>query len=386
MSQLPSMIAMLSELVQQPSVSSTLPEYDQSNRAVVELLAEWCERIGMQTSLQKVDTRLDKWNLIARVGPGAGGLVLSGHSDTVPYDEGAWSSDPFRVTEINGRLYGLGVCDMKGFFPLALQAIEEAIPYLKKPLTLIATADEETIMGGARQLAQQEQKLGDYVLIGEPTGLRPIHQHKGILMEQILIEGQSGHSSNPALGKNAMEAMTDVILQLRQMRQGWTERYRDSGFEVPVPTLNLGCIHGGDNPNRICKSCRLQFDIRLMPGMDIDEVRMTIRQQLEPVAATHSVDIQLQPIFAGVGSFQEPPASELVQLCESYTGKTAGSVAFATEAPFFKALGSQTIVLGPGDIDQAHQPDEYLALDRIAPMQQLLQQLIRRLCIDTLAA
>ena len=376
---------MLDQLVQLPSVSSTLPEYDQSNRAVVELLADWCEKIGMQTCLQKVDGRPGKWNLIARAGGGVGGLVLSGHSDTVPYDDGAWNSDPFRLTEKDGLLYGLGVCDMKGFFPLAIQAIEEAMPFLNKPLTLVATADEESVMGGARHLAQQGESLGDYVLIGEPTGLRPIHQHKGILMEQILVTGQTGHSSNPGLGKNALEAMTDVILQLRQLRQSWVERYQNSGFEVPVPTLNLGCIHGGNNPNRICKSCRLQFDIRLMPGMDIDEVRHAIQQQLDPVARTHRVDIELQPIFAGVGSFQEPRGSELVSLCESFTGKSAASVAFATEAPFFKALGAQTIVLGPGDIDQAHQPDEFLALDRIPPMQKLLRQLIRRLCVDTLA-
>ncbi|WP_020410657.1 acetylornithine deacetylase [Hahella ganghwensis] len=384
-SKLPSLSTMLEKLVQSPSVSSTQPSLDQSNRDIVELLADWCEKLGMDVTLSQVHGNNEKWNLVARVGPGHGGLVLSGHTDTVPYDEGAWQSDPFQLTEVGDLWYGLGICDMKAFFPLALLAIEEVIPHLKKPVTLVATADEESGMAGASHLAATTSELGDFVLIGEPTGLTPIHQHKGILLEEISVEGLSGHSSNPALGKNALEAMTDIIIELRKLREMWQETYQTPGFEVPVPTLNLGCIHGGDNPNRICKSCRLQFDVRLMPGMEVDFIRRSIGDVLQPIARRFGVDIQFNPIF-GVGSFHEPVSSDLVRLCEELAGKKAASVAFATEAAYFKGMGAQTVVLGPGDIDQAHQPNEYLDKGRIKPMQDLLRQLIRRLCVDTLSS
>ena len=376
------MLSMLHQLVALPSVSSALSGWDQSNRAVIELLAGWCEQIGMQAETIPVNTEQDKWNLVARVGPGKGGMVLAGHTDTVPYDSNAWKTDPFKMVESDNRLYGLGICDMKGFFPIALQVIESVKDHLRKPLILVATADEESSMAGARLLQKQGLLNADYTLIGEPTGLIPIHQHKGILMEEIKVEGRSGHSSQPALGRNALEAMTDVMLNLRQLRESWQEKYQNSAFAVPTPTLNLGCIHGGDNPNRICKQCQLQFDIRLLPGMDTDEVRQLISQRLQPVAQQHDVEISLQPLFLGVSSFQQAEDSHLVKLCESLTGRSSASVAFATEAPFFQALGSETIILGPGNIEQAHQPDEYLDADRITQMQEILTKLISNLCVD----
>ena len=379
MSLLPTFTEMLSQLVAQPSVSSTLARWDQSNRAVIHLLADWCELLGMQVTLMPVDKAAGKWNLIATTGPGEGGLVLAGHTDTVPYDTKAWNSDPFSLTEKQQRWYGLGVCDMKGFFPVALQVIEEARGNLQKPLTLLATADEESAMTGARLIQEKGEPLGDYVLIGEPTGLRPVHQHKGIMMEEIIVEGRSGHSSQPALGRNALEAMVDVMQALRELRQSWYSKYQNPGFEVPGPTLNLGCIHGGDNPNRICKQCQLQFDVRLMPGMEIETIRAALNACLQPVARQHEVSIGLHTLFNGVASFAQNHESKLIQLCEQLSGRASGSVAFATEAPFFKALGADIVVLGPGDIAQAHQPDEYLAMDRVEPMRKFLCNLVREL-------
>jgi acetylornithine deacetylase len=300
----------------------------------------------------------------------------------VPFDSCSWQSDPFRLLSKDQRWYGLGVCDMKGFFPMALQTIEASKDFLQRPLTLLATADEESAMTGARLLQQRGETIGDYVLIGEPTGLRPIHQHKGIMMEEIVVEGRTGHSSQPALGRNALEAMTDVILELRKLRQRWYEQYHNPGFEVPTPTLNLGCIHGGDNPNRICRQCQLQFDVRLMPGMQIEAVRAAVTACLQPLAQQHDLSISLHTLFDGVNSFEQDSSSRLVKLCESLTGKASGSVAFATEAPFFKALGAETLVMGPGDIEQAHQPDEYLSMDRVEPMLTVLGELVRHLCID----
>jgi len=378
---LPSLQEQLAALIATPSVSCTQPKLDQSNRAVVEQLAEWLGELGFTCELQEVQP--GKFNLLASRGQGSGGLVLAGHTDTVPYNDSLWQSDPLRLTERDGRFYGLGVCDMKGFFPLVIEALQGGLldqPW-RQPLLVLATCDEESSMSGARALAEAGRPLGRAAVIGEPTGLRPIRLHKGVMMERIDILGQSGHSSDPSLGRNAMEAMHDAMSALRALRGQWQETFRNAQFSVPQPTLNFGCIHGGDNPNRICGQCSLEFDLRPLPGMDAEWLRAAIREKLQPIAHQHQVRIDYGPLFPGVPPFEEPADSELVRLAERLTGHAAEAVAFGTEAPYLQQLGCQTLVLGPGDIACAHQPDEYLQLARIEPTVQLLRQLISHYCL-----
>lgn len=379
---LPDFTEQLRQLVATPSVSATDPRLDMGNRAVVELLAGWLEDMGFAVELQPLPYHPDKLNLIATMGSGPGGLVLAGHTDTVPYDDGRWHTDPFRLEERDNRFYGLGTTDMKGFFPLALAAAASVKPeQLKQPLIILATADEESAMGGARALVAAGMPRARYAVIGEPTGMHPVHMHKGCMMESIRVTGHSGHSSNPALGANALDAMHSVIGELMAIRKGWESRYQHPGFLVPVPTLNLGCIHGGDNPNRICASTELQFDIRPVPGMELEAVREEIRSRVLALPQAERIQVEYKPLFDGVPPFAEGEQSELVQATEKLTGHAAHSVAFATEAPYLQQLGMQTVVLGPGDIDQAHQPDEFLPQDRIAPMIEVLQGLVRRFCL-----
>ena len=377
---LPSLQEQLAALIATPSVSCTQPKLDQSNRAVVEQLAEWLGELGFTCELQEVQP--GKFNLLASRGQGSGGLVLAGHTDTVPYNDSLWQSDPLRLTERDGRFYGLGVCDMKGFFPLVIEAVRglQGQP-LQQPLLVLATCDEESSMSGARALADAGRPLGRAAVIGEPTGLRPIRLHKGVMMERIDILGQSGHSSDPSLGRNAMEAMHDAMSALRALRRQWQDTFRNAQFSVPQPTLNFGCIHGGDNPNRICGQCSLEFDLRPLPGMDAEWLRAAIREKLQPIAHQHQVRIDYGPLFPGVPPFEEPADSELVRLAERLTGHAAEAVAFGTEAPYLQQLGCQTLVLGPGDIACAHQPGEYLQLGRIEPTVQLLRQLISHYCL-----
>jgi acetylornithine deacetylase len=308
--------------------------------------------------------------------------VLAGHTDTVPLDEALWSVNPFRLTEKDGRLYGLGSTDMKSFFPLIMEALKsfEGVTF-RQPLIVLATADEETSMQGARTLAELGRPKARCAVIGEPTGMRPIHAHKGIMMESIDLLGRSGHSSNPDLGRNALDAMHEVISELILFRQSLQQRYHSPLFSIPRPTLNLGCIHGGDNPNRICGQCRLEFDLRLLPGMEIAAMREEILQRVLPIAERHDVKATIKPLFAGLPAFYTDPANELVKTAERLTGNSAASVAFGTEAPLLQRLGMDTIILGPGDIDQAHQPDEYLALDRLQPCIDTLRGLIRHYCL-----
>jgi acetylornithine deacetylase len=368
-----------------PSISSTNTTLDMSNVPVIEYLAEAFSELGFQCEIIPCDSSSGhaKANLIATLGNGPGGLVLAGHTDTVPMDEALWSVNPLAMTEKNNRIYGLGSTDMKGFFALILEAAREFVDQpLQQPLIVLATADEETSMHGARKIAELGRPKARYAIIGEPTGLKPIHAHKGVMMESIRLQGRSGHSSDPSLGINAMEAMHDVIGELLTFRSELQQRYQNPLFAIDRPTMNLGCIHGGDNPNRICGHCELEFDVRLMPGMEVEVIREMIRLRLQPLAERWKVGFELTPLFPGAPAFHCPAESDLVKTAERLTGHKAETVAFATEAPWLQAVGMDTIVLGPGDIEQAHQPDEYLSLDRIEPCLQLLRRFIRHYCVQ----
>lgn len=375
-------IDQLSQLVGTPSVSSTDPNWDQGNRAVIDLLAGWLSQMGFDTEIQEVTPGGGKANLIATRGSGPGGLVLAGHTDTVPFDEGRWCSDPLGLDQRDNRLYGLGSTDMKGFFPLALAAAARfADVDFQQPLILLATADEESSMSGARALAAAGHPRARAAIIGEPTSLVPVRMHKGIMMESVRISGRAGHSSNPALGNSALEGMHAVMGDLIAFRAEMAERYSNPLFEVAYPTLNLGCIHGGDSPNRICGRSELHFDLRMTPGGSNEEVREDIRRRLALIGEQRGLGIDLQPLIPDVSPFEEPASSELVKLAEKLTGHSAIAVAFATEAAFLQELGMQTIVMGPGSIDQAHQPDEFLPLDQVRPCIELLVQFIRHYCL-----
>lgn len=367
------------------SVSSTDPGIDMSNRLVVDFLAEKLDSLGFACEVVQSPstTGNEKCNLIATYGSGPGGMVLAGHTDTVPFDEHLWTSDPLRMTERDGRLYGLGATDMKGFFPIAIEAMRPLLDQeFRQPLIILATADEETSMQGARSLAEMGRPRARSAIIGEPTGMRPIRSHKGIMMESVRLRGSSGHSSDPSLGRNALDAMHAVIADLIEFRKQLRERYRGDFFEIPHPTLNLGVIHGGDNPNRICGHCELQFDIRLMPGMEVESIRHEIRRRLAAVTGPLRVEAELIPLFPGTPAFFAREQSALLRAAEKITGHQGESVAFGTEAPFLQQLGMDTIVLGPGHIDQAHQPDEYLSLDMIDPCIRTLRELVAQHCLQ----
>jgi len=380
---LPTLKQMFAELMQTCSVSCTTPSLDHSNEGIIRLLDDWCHALGFHTEVQPIPGFPGKFNLLAVKGKGPGGIVFAGHTDTVPCDEVLWSQPPFALTEKDNRWYGLGSADMKGFFPFVLEAARKFHDIeFTAPLILLATADEETSMCGARALKEMSIPKARHAIIGEPTGLRPVRLHKGIIMESILITGRSGHSSNPGYGASALEAMTDVLVDLRAWRQSLQEKYTNPLFEVPVPTMNFGCIHGGDNPNRICGACELQIDVRPVPGMDIHELQHIIRERVQPIAARHQVKAEVHSLFPGIPPFETSAQSDIVKLAERLTGHSAEAVGFGTEASFLNDLGMETIVLGPGNIEQAHQPDEYLDMERIRPTLTLVENLISRFCVN----
>lgn len=379
---LPNFTQAISQLIAQPSISSSQASWDQSNEGVINLLAAWFETLGFTISIQAVPRTKGKFNMLAKLGSGTGGLLLSGHSDTVPFDENRWLSDPLKITDSDNKLFGLGSCDMKGFFAFILQVCQQIdFTLLKKPLYVLATADEETTMAGARFFANSNTIKPDVAVIGEPTNLVPVVMHKGHMSHKISIKGQAGHSSKPASGVNAIEIIYQVISELFKLRESLNLHYQNEAFDVQTPTINLGAIRGGDNANRICGHCELDIDMRALPGMKDEELVSWLSQALQPIAEKYPGRLTISELDPSSPSFQQTPDSELVLTAQTLSGHHCCAVNYATEAPFIQQLGCQTIVMGPGSIEQAHQPNEYLAHSEIKQTELLLTKLIQHYCL-----
>ncbi len=304
---LPPFIELYRALIATKSISATDAGLDQSNEALINLLAGWFADLGFRVDVQPVPESRHKFNLLASIGEGSGGLLLAGHTDTVPYDEGRWTRDPFTLTEHDNKLYGLGTADMKGFFAFILDAVRDIdASKLTKPLYILATADEETTMAGARYFAASTAIRPDFAIIGEPTSLQPVRAHKGHMANSIRIVGQSGHSSDPARGVNAIDLMHESIGRLMELRKTLQERYNNPAFAVPYPTMNFGHISGGDAANRICACCELHLDIRPLPGMTLDNINELMHQALEPVSQRWPGRLTIEELHASCAGLRMP--------------------------------------------------------------------------------
>ncbi|ENM6578166.1 acetylornithine deacetylase [Vibrio fluvialis] len=376
--QLPSFLEVYEGLISTPSISATDPKWDQGNEQVIAKLAGWLTDLGFKVEIDQVAP--GKQNLIAKKGEGEGGLLLAGHSDTVPFDEGRWNYNPHALTQDNNRFYGLGTADMKGFFAFIYEAVKK-VDWSKqsKPLYVLATCDEETTMLGARHFTQNAPFKPNYCIIGEPTSLIPIHGHKGHVANAIRVTGKSGHSSNPALGVNAIEIMYEVLFAMMQLRDKLVKEYHHPGFEIPTPTLNLGHIHGGDAPNRICGCCELHYDVRPLPGISLDGLDNMLRGALKEVQEKWPGRIELEPLHEAIPGYECAHDHPFITGVSEICGHEPQTVNYCTEAPFLQEL-CPTLVLGPGSIDQAHQPDEFLAFDFIDPTINVLSKAMVKYC------
>ncbi|CAH0534643.1 Acetylornithine deacetylase [Vibrio stylophorae] len=375
---LPQFTQLYSQLIGTASISATESSWDQSNQQVIALLASWLSDQNFQCQIDEVAP--GKFNLLAKRGEGDGGLMLSGHSDTVPFDAGRWDTDPFTLTDKDQRFYGLGTADMKGFFAFIVEALKSFEGQaFQKPLYILATCDEETSMAGARYFVEHQPVKPDFCVIGEPTDLVPIFAHKGHLSTAIRITGKSGHSSNPALGVNALEIMNEVLTVLLAAKQTLQQKFNHPGFTIPQPTLNLGHIHGGDSSNRICGCCELHYDIRPLPGLSLAALDEIIEQALAPVKARWPGRIEAFALHEPIPGYEFSGDPSYLQQLAEISGQTPTSVNYCTEAAFLQE-SCPTLVLGPGSIDQAHQPNEFIEQRYIAPTIHLISQLIQRFC------
>lgn len=375
---IPAFIDIYQGLISTSSISSSDARWDQSNEPVISVLAQWFSDLGFEVEIEQVAN--GKQNLLAKKGSGEGGLLLAGHTDTVPFDEGRWNFEPHKVTEANNRFYGLGTADMKGFFAFILEAVKNSEwSKQQKPLYILATCDEETSMLGARHFTDNTVIQPDYCIIGEPTSLVPIRGHKGHVANSVRITGKSGHSSDPALGINALEIMNQVMFALIGVKDKLVKEYHHPGFSIPSPTLNLGHIHGGDSANRICGCCELHYDVRPLPGISLDGLDNMLRGALKEIDAQWPGCIEITPLHTPIPGYECHSDSPIISGVEEICQQKSETVNYCTEAPFLQQL-CPTLVLGPGSIEQAHQPDEFLAFEFIDPTIKILNKLVYKYC------
>ena len=351
-------LALLGDLVGFNTVSSALREADQPNVELIEYARRELEACGFEVQVHELSPH--KRNLYAVRGGGPGGLLLTGHSDTVPCRPRDWASDPFKLCVRDGQAYGLGACDMKGFLALMLYLARELRSRtLPRRLGLLITADEESSMDGARAFAAHCPDRYALIVVGEPTQLQPLVAHKGYLCREFIFSGTSCHSSDPSRGLNAIDIAYEAIGGLRQL-QTQLQEHGDDRFAVPYPTLNLGAIHGGDCANRLCDEVRLLFDVRPLGDMTAERINALLAELTARLEHLYPGRIALREVYADIDCFSNDDAAlvgrveELLEcpgICESY----------CTEAGFLQRLGG-VVVYGPGSIRHAHMADERLDL------------------------
>ncbi len=361
------------------SILRTLVGFDtvssKSNRALIDWIADYLSSSGADVEVLSAPQG-GKANLFATIGPNVpGGIVLSGHTDVVPVEGQEWTSDPFELVERDGKLFGRGTADMKGFVALAvaLAPYYASLP-LKRPINFAFSYDEEVGCLGAPDLVRRlsaHEPLPEIAIIGEPTGLKPVNGHKSCDLFSLEIKGREAHSSAPALGTSAILYAVDFIVFLRSLFADLErEGAGDETFDPPYSTFNIGRIEGGEAVNIIAASCRVVWEFRTVPGNDTEEILARIgtfvRENLEPRLRRQCQDgsISLER-FASVPMLAPEPNGPAEALARQLTGHNSGqTVAFGSEAGMFQSAGLSAVVCGPGHIAQAHQPNEFISLEQ----------------------
>ena len=362
------------------------------NLSLIEFVRDYLDGYGVESELVFSEDR-GKANLYATIGPPEqGGIMLSGHTDVVPVDDQDWHTDPFDLVETGDKLFARGTCDMKSFIAVVLTLIPELVRRkLRTPIHLSFSYDEEVGCIGVRRLIgvlAGRPIRPRLCIVGEPTMMQVGVGHKGKHVYRCHVHGHEAHSSLVHQGVNAIEAAAELVAQLKAM----SRRKRDQGpfdpdFEPPYSSIHTGLIHGGTALNIVPKDCQFDFEIRPLPGDDvaglIAELREFAATRILPDmrAVQPHTDIVIDEVSAAP-ALSTPLDAEVTQLCAALTGENMTTkVAFGTEGGLFSAAGIPTIICGPGSIDQAHKPDEFIALDQIARCEAFLKRLIDRVSL-----
>ena len=360
----------------------------ESNLALIEFARDWLDGFGIKSELV-LDASRRKANLFATIGPeDKPGILLSGHSDVVPVDGQDWHSEPFKATEKDDRLYARGSSDMKSFIAVALALVPNFIAAkLKTPIHLGITYDEEVGCLGVRPLIAalaKRQVKPRLCIIGEPTMMQPVIANKGKHSYACRVRGRESHSALAHVGVNAVETAAEIVAHLKAMaRRRRQDGPFDDGFMPPYSTIHVGTIQGGTALNIVPRDCRFEFEIRDLPGDDADAVRAEIErfaQSLLPEMRAVSSDTAIEFDTLNVTPpLSTAPDSEIVQLAQALSGANAiGKVSYTTEGGLYQRGGIPTVICGPGSIEQAHRPDEFIALDQVKQCEAFMQRLLER--------
>ncbi|MGE8509868.1 MAG: acetylornithine deacetylase [Paraburkholderia terricola] len=372
--------ALLESLIGFPTVSRD------SNLDMIAFIRRYLDELGVESELF-YNAERTKANLFATIGPRErGGIVLSGHTDVVPVEGQAWTVDAFRLTERDGRLYGRGTADMKGFIASVLAAVPGFVERaLKLPVHLAFSYDEEVGCLGVRpMLAELERRAHKPVLclIGEPTELKPVLGHKGKLAMRCHVKGAPCHSAYAPYGVNAIQYAARMIGRLEQIGEQLAQpEHHDERFDPPFSTVQTGVIKGGRALNIVPAECEFDFEVRALPGFDAHRVADALQTYAEAEllpkmrAVKSEADIRFQSLSA-YPALATSPDSEAARLLALLSGSEEfGTVAFGTEGGLFEQAGIPTVVCGPGSMDQGHKPDEFVTVEQLRACDAMLARL-----------
>ena len=362
-----------------------------SNLQIIDFIRDYLGKLGIESQLVHDETGA-KANLYATLGPtDKPGIALSGHTDVVPIDGQEWSSDPWTITERGKRLFGRGTADMKSFLGVVLTKVPEMVK--RKPSTpihLIFSYDEEVGCVGVRRLLEMFRHMPirpRACIIGEPTEMKVIVGHKGKMSMRCHVRGKECHSSLAPQGVNAVEYAAEIITHLRAMARHVAKHGPfDEHFDVTHSTIHTGTVHGGTALNIVPKDCHFDFEFRYVPGVDPEALMADVRSFAEDelLPGMQAVDPESGFSWEPLSSFpglDTPLDSEVVEFVKSLTGANSVSkVAFGTEAGLFQETGIPTVICGPGNIAQAHKPDEWIELEQIALCEAFMGRLMDKLC------
>lgn len=373
-------LSILRDLIAFDSVSRN------SNLPLIAYIQGYLERLGIACELvTSEDGR--KANLLARIGPeGKGGIVLSGHTDVVPVDGQEWHTDPFALTEKDGKLYGRGTSDMKSFVACCLaMAPQLAKQNLKEPIYFAFSYDEEVGCLGVPHLVRRMVERGltpSLALIGEPTMMQVVTAHKGVLSYETTVRGIEHHSSQPHLGVNAVQVAAELVAFLSSVgRELDLHGLEDKRFDPPHTTVHVGVMHGGTARNIIPRECVFHWEIRPLPNYDGDRIFERFRRKVNELLpamkkVSDAADITTRPISRMLGvSLPEGAEAQSRRVLRAAGKNRELAVSFGTEAGVFADAGIPAIVCGPGNIEQAHKPNEFIEVGQIELCLEFLKKL-----------
>jgi acetylornithine deacetylase len=374
------LLAMVERLIAFETVSRD------SNLGLIEWTRDYLAGLGA-TSRLTYDATGKKANLFATLGEGSRpGLVLSGHTDVVPVEGQAWDTDPFKATVIGDKLYGRGSADMKGYIATALvMAPQFLASKADAPLHFAFSYDEEVGCIGVRGLIKDLADIGLKTagcIVGEPTLMQPIIAHKGTHRFRCCITGREAHSSYTTQGVNSIEYAARIIVYIRQMADRLQQlETRDYAFTVPFTTMQTGLIRGGLAANIVPKECEFIFEARTLPGaseqklfQEVKDYAATLLPEMQRIEPNAAIKLELLNSAPGM-NMQE--TDEIVKLAMALSrNKPNGAVSYGTEGGLFQAAGIPTVICGPGDIEQAHRPNEFVSLAQLAQCEVFMQRLL----------